>query len=154
MGGSVLSPFGACFSARSNAICGRDELRGYLGHCAHENLCGAMSWFTFLLQSSEQRRVYAPARVLAAALPIFSVKFEQPTLLSPVSWHARRPPHQRHGVSTPATQSDLCGICPGCRIVCQTVGGLYSAASGLRSSRSRKRFSSPDTVSRKPPYSS
>jgi hypothetical protein len=55
---------------------------------------------------------------------------------------------------TPATQSDLCGICPGCRIVCQTVGGLYSAASGLRSSRSRKRFSSPDTVSRKPPYSS
>jgi len=34
------------------------------------------------------------------------------------------------------------------------VGGLYSAASGLRSSRSRKRFSSADTVSRKPPYSS
>src|SRR5258708_6595552 len=31
---------------------------------------------------------------------------------------------------------------------------LYSAASGLRSSRSRKRFSSADTVSRKPPYSS
>src|SRR5215216_3653244 len=31
---------------------------------------------------------------------------------------------------------------------------VYSAASGLRSSRSRKRFSSPDTVSRKPPYSS
>src|SRR4029453_19277123 len=31
---------------------------------------------------------------------------------------------------------------------------LYSAASGLRSSRNRKRSTSADTVSRKPPYSS
>jgi hypothetical protein len=49
----------------------------YLGHCARENLCGIISWFTFLLQSSEQRRVPrvinvdARARVVAAALPIF-----------------------------------------------------------------------------------
>src|SRR5262245_61498368 len=28
----------------------------------------------------------------------FSVKSEQPTLLSPVGWQARRPPHQCHGV--------------------------------------------------------
>jgi hypothetical protein len=30
----------------------------YLGHGAHENLCGAISWFTFLLQSE----CYTPAK--------------------------------------------------------------------------------------------
>ena len=50
------------FAAETN--CAR-----YLGHRAHENLCGAISWFTFLLQSSEQRRVRMRTRVRESSPP-------------------------------------------------------------------------------------
>src|SRR6266849_10396098 len=66
----------------------------YLGHCAQQNLCGGISWFTFLLRLTELTRVKSESHGGVCASrrctnDFSSVKSEQGALLGPVRWQPR-----------------------------------------------------------------